>query len=154
MKNLVACSALTLLVVSGLSAFAGDGGNSMLARLAVGQRIEMKPAFTGGMEITVYPEKQWKAFPQGYLLPPQIIEIYPDYIVVELKPGLEQSISCNAIHMITRWVEKPAAAVTPAVPVVPGAAPAVAPVAPAPVVPAAPAVPAAPVAPPAPAAAP
>lgn len=78
-------------------------GSSMLSRLNVGQRVKLERAISGGYNVNILNDRYVKSYEGAdpKFIPPTIINVGRDFIVVDVGRGRRQAISIRAIDVIT-----------------------------------------------------
>ena len=82
-------------------------GSSMLSRLKVGQHLKLGRALSGGYNVNMLNDSYVKGIESANpnYTSPRIINVGRDFIVVDSGDGLRQTISINAIDVITHLPE-------------------------------------------------
>ena len=107
MKKMVVALALVSVFVVATAMALNDNEQqtraTILSRLKVGQPVRLERAISGGYNINVFNDRWVKSFEKAdpKFVPPRILEVASDFIVVDTGHGHEQAIAAHAIHVIT-----------------------------------------------------
>ena len=101
---------LALCGIVALAATAAFSGNEqpkkspMLSHLKVGQRVKLERAISGGYNVNILNDRYVKSYERSdrQYVPAKIVDVGPDFIVVDAGRGFTQTISARAIDVITQ----------------------------------------------------
>jgi hypothetical protein len=105
-KLLISLALCGVVAIAATAAFSGNAQNKkspMLSHLKVGQRVKLERALSGGYNVNILNDRYVKSYERAdpKYVPPKIIDLGPDFIVVDAGRGFKKMISARAIDVIT-----------------------------------------------------
>jgi hypothetical protein len=101
---LAVCGVVALTVTAAFSGNEQGDKSPMLSQLRAGQRVKLERALSGGYNVNILNDRYVKSYERAdpKYVPPKIIDVGPDFIVVDIGRGFKQTISARAIDVITK----------------------------------------------------
>ncbi|QDS91689.1 hypothetical protein FF011L_04220 [Roseimaritima multifibrata] len=97
------CAGLAIFGATAFSANDRAGNAPLLSRLAVGQHVRLETAPSGGYELFIFNERYLKRLQESGadFFPQKIIEVGPDFVVIDAERGIQRAIAAHAIDVVS-----------------------------------------------------